>query len=60
MCELPLLENVVGFTRAETSGDTARFCLQAHMVAAELCNEVLRLDTHTHTHNRKQNLLTKC
>ena len=44
MCELPFLEGVHGFTRAEAKSVTLRPRLQAHVAGNELRHEVLRLD----------------
>lgn len=52
MCELPLLEAVVGVTGAEVKRIVSRFCFQAHVLGSELRYEVIRLQ-----HKTKHKLL---
>ncbi|MED6285604.1 hypothetical protein CHARACLAT_030874 [Characodon lateralis] len=46
MCELPLLEDAAGLTRAETNRVIPRFCFQAHVVGNKLRDEMLCLCKH--------------
>lgn len=52
VCELPLLEIVVGFTRVEVQSVALKPRLQAHVMGHKFCYEVLRLDK-----DRKGNMI---